>query len=95
MVVAVDDSSHPEEDGYVRAHLSEGWVLESRDDGSATHVTSIWSVDIKVSLPPHPKLSPCVSAPTTTPEDTSDRVGPAQPCSDWRPSLTPSLDDMT
>jgi hypothetical protein len=47
VVVAVDDASHPEEEGYVRAHQNEGWVLDAVDDGAATRVFCVFSLDIK------------------------------------------------
>lgn len=47
MVVAVDDASHPEEEGYVRAHQNEAWVLDAADGGRATRVFCIFSLDIK------------------------------------------------
>lgn len=49
VVVAVDDASHPEEEGYVRAHQNEGWVLDAIEvDGApATRVFCIFSLDIK------------------------------------------------
>lgn len=46
-VVAVDDASHQEEEGYVRAHQNEGWVLDAVEGGQATRVFCIFSLDIK------------------------------------------------
>jgi hypothetical protein len=47
VVVAVDDDTHKEEEGYVRAHMYEGWILRPTEDGKGCRVVSIWSVDIK------------------------------------------------
>ncbi len=47
VVVAVDDSTHPEEEGYIRAHQTEQWVLDAVQDGRATRVFCMFSLDIK------------------------------------------------
>jgi len=47
VVVAVDDPSHPEEEGYIRAHQQEQWVLDAIEGGRATRMFCLFTLDIQ------------------------------------------------
>lgn len=52
VVVGIDHDSHPEEEGYQRAHLQEGWLLRLTEDGKGTEITCMWSMDNRSLITP-------------------------------------------